>query len=108
MKLIKKEKTNDLLKVFVGGMPFSWDKQTVYEYWSECGEVASLELINTTNSLDFSGMAKITYKDQNGYQTALSCDGCDCEGLTIHVRKWIDKNKFNNTQLNNEIKSYPM
>ena len=34
-----------LCRVFVGGMPFSYEEEAIREYWSFCGEIEGLDIV---------------------------------------------------------------
>jgi nucleolin len=66
-------------------MPYSWDSDSVCEYWSFCGEVESTDLLTFPDSGRFRGIAFVTFKSEEGYQAALACDGEELEGHTLKV-----------------------
>lgn len=72
-------------QVFVGGMPYHYDEEGVREYWSYCGDIESLDLMTFPDSGRFRGIAFITFASQEGHDSALTCDGEQCEGQTLKV-----------------------
>ena len=37
-------------RVFVGGMPFTYEEDTIREYWNFCGAIESLEVLSLRGS----------------------------------------------------------
>lgn len=74
-------------RVFVGGMPFSYEVDTIREYWSFCGEIEDLDLMRFPDTGRFKGIAFITYATEAGYEEALKCDGTDLDGQQLRVQK---------------------
>ncbi|KAK9837126.1 hypothetical protein WJX81_004857 [Elliptochloris bilobata] len=72
-------------RVFVGGMPFSYEEDEVREYWSYCGDVADLDLMRFPDSGRFKGIAFITFATTEGYEAALACDGEMLEQTRLKV-----------------------
>ncbi|KAI8476218.1 MAG: hypothetical protein J3K34DRAFT_516642 [Monoraphidium minutum] len=70
-------------RVFVGGMPYSYSREQVEEYWSYCGPIESLDLLTFPDSGRFRGIAFITYATPEGYEAALACDGEQVDGQTL-------------------------
>jgi hypothetical protein len=72
-------------QVFVGGMPYSYTREQVEEYWSWCGVIESLDMLTFPDSGRFRGIAFITFKEQAGFEAALACDGEALDGQTLKV-----------------------
>lgn len=73
-------------RVFVGGMPFRYEEDSVREYWSFCGAIDDLALMRFPDTGRFKGMAFITYATDEAYEAALACDGADLDGKMLRVR----------------------
>lgn len=86
------EAVGDSLSVFVGGMPYTWTPDEVCEFWSECGEITNVNCMKFHDSGRFKGIAKITFKTEDGHKAALECDGETWDGFTFVVTKWKEKN----------------
>lgn len=57
------------------------------EYWSYCGEIESLDILTFPDTGRFRGIAFITFVDEEGYAAALTCNGEDCDGQRLTVKK---------------------
>lgn len=74
-------------RVYVCGMPHEYDEETLKEYWSFCGEIESMDLMHFPDTGNFNGAMFITFKTEEGYAAALSCNGEECEGRSLKVEK---------------------
>lgn len=74
-------------RVYVCGLPHEWDRDTILEYWSECGEVEALDMMTFPTTGNFNGVAFITFKTDEAYETALACQGEMCEGRALKVER---------------------
>lgn len=74
-------------RIFVGGMPFGYSEEMVREYWEYCGPIESLDLMVFPDTGRFKGIAFITFATDEAYESALSCDGADCDGQILKVQK---------------------
>ncbi|KAL0025223.1 hypothetical protein WJX77_008650 [Trebouxia sp. C0004] len=74
-------------RVFVGGMPFSYEVDAIREYWSFCGEIEDLDVMRFPDTGRFKGIAFITYVTEEGYLEALKCNGTDLDGQHLRVQK---------------------
>lgn len=71
-------------KVFVGGIPFSVDLDTLQKDFAECGEV--WEFAYPKNEWGgFKGMAFFTFKTMEGVKNAMAYDGTDYWGRNLKV-----------------------
>merc|ERR1711939_527725 len=74
------------LEVFVGGLPWSTEENTLRKDFEECGEIESLRMpLNEEGKPR--GIAFTTYKTQEGVDKALAFDGTDYGGRTLKVNK---------------------
>lgn len=71
-------------KVFVGGIPFSVDLDTLQSDFAECGEVWDFAYPKNEDG-NFKGMAFFTFKTLDGVKNALAYDGTDYWGRTLKV-----------------------
>ena len=74
--------------VFVGGMPYSWSRNEVFDFWAECGEVVDVVCMTFRDTGRFKGIAKISYHTEEGYHAALACNGDSWEGFSFVVSPW--------------------
>lgn len=72
------------LKVFVGGIPFSVDLDTLQKDFAECGEIDDFAYPKNEWG-GFKGMAFFTFKTQEAVEKALAYDGDDYYGRTLKV-----------------------
>lgn len=72
-------------RVFVGGMPFTYEETSIREYWSDCGEIESLDIMRFPDSGRFKGMVFITFTTEEAYNNALTCDGSSLDGQYLRV-----------------------
>lgn len=72
------------LKVFVGGIPFSVEEETLREDFGVCGEIDQLVCLKDDRDR-FKGIAFITFKTKAGVEAALKYDGDDYGGRTLKV-----------------------
>lgn len=80
------QEEEDGRRVYVGGMPFWYDVDTIKEYWEYCGEVEDVDLMTFPDTGNFRGIAFITFKTRDGAKEAMQYDGNDCDGRTLKVR----------------------
>lgn len=74
-------------RVYVGGMPYSSSESDIREYWGYCGEIEELDMLTFPDSGKFRGIVFITFKEEKGCNAALECDGVECEGQTLKVKR---------------------
>lgn len=95
-------------RIFVGGMPFGYTEEMVREYWEYCGPIESLDLMIFPDTGRFKGIAFITFATDEAYESALSCDGADCDGQILKVQKCKadtkQKNRMNNASSTHQVK----
>ena len=95
-------------RIFVGGMPFGYSEEMVREYWEYCGPIESLDLMIFPDTGRFKGIAFITFATDEAYESALSCDGADCDGQILKVQKCKadtkQKNRVNNAPSTHQVK----
>jgi len=79
-----KDKGNNELTVFIGGLSFSLDEATVRKDFTECGEIETLRMpLNEEGKPK--GFAFVTYKDQASIDKALKFDGEQYAGRYLQV-----------------------
>ena len=74
-------------RIFVGGMPFGYTEEMVREYWEYCGPIEALDLMVFPDTGRFKGIAFITFATDEAYQSAIACDGAECDGQILKVQK---------------------
>ena len=72
-------------RVYAGGMPFTYEEDSIREFWNFCGPIESLDVLRFPDTGRFKGIAFITFADDEGYQNALDCNGTDLESQTLKV-----------------------
>ncbi|GMH45664.1 hypothetical protein BSKO_13621 [Bryopsis sp. KO-2023] len=80
-------------KVYVGGMPYGLSEEEVKEFWTECGEVESVDCMVFPDTKKFRGIAFVTFSTADGYQQALLSDGEMVDGFQLKVKPWTGKEK---------------
>ena len=74
-------------RVYICGMPHEYSEETVREYWAFCGDIEVMDLMYFPDTGNFNGSMFITFKTNEGYEAALSCNGEECEGRSLKVEK---------------------
>jgi len=72
-------------RLFVGGIAWSVDEDTLRKDFAECGEVTELRLLMDRDTGNSRGIAFITMADKKGYDAALAYDGEDYAGRKLNV-----------------------
>ncbi|KAN0035339.1 hypothetical protein ACTA71_004604 [Dictyostelium dimigraforme] len=70
-------KTEDDLKVFVGQLPSGVTEYDLKEYFSECGDITNIKILNSNPQRV---AAFVTFADEKGRDTAISYNGKDFNG----------------------------
>eukprot|EP00747_Dinoflagellata_sp_TGD_P210087 gnl/TRDRNA2_/TRDRNA2_83417_c0_seq1.p1 gnl/TRDRNA2_/TRDRNA2_83417_c0~~gnl/TRDRNA2_/TRDRNA2_83417_c0_seq1.p1 ORF type:complete len:351 (+),score=109.18 gnl/TRDRNA2_/TRDRNA2_83417_c0_seq1:77-1054(+) len=88
----REDKNNDAAddgnyKVFVGGIPWSCDEDTLKKDFMECGEVVDCKIAVDKETGKSRGFAFITFNDKAGLDAALKFDGDDYGGRHLKVVK---------------------
>jgi len=82
--------SNDEVTVFVRGLPFSADEDSLRKDFAECGEIDRLSMpLNEEGKPK--GIAFIQYKEKSGCDEALKFDSTDYGGRTVYVRMAGDR-----------------
>jgi len=82
--------SNDEVTVFVRGLPFSADEESLRKDFAECGEIDRLSVPLNEEGWP-KGIAFIQYKEKGGCDKALEFDSTDYGGRTIYVRMAGDR-----------------
>eukprot|EP00928_Gymnodinium_smaydae_P072438 TRINITY_DN55797_c0_g1_i1.p1 TRINITY_DN55797_c0_g1~~TRINITY_DN55797_c0_g1_i1.p1 ORF type:complete len:450 (+),score=130.00 TRINITY_DN55797_c0_g1_i1:43-1392(+) len=82
--------SKDVFKVFVGGLPFSWDKTTLRTHFSQCGEIDWLHMPMDARERS-RGFAFVSYKNMEAVQEALKFHGQTYEGQVMKVNMASEK-----------------
>lgn len=75
------------LTLFVGGLPWSVDEDTLRNDFAECGELADCHLVLDKQTGKSRGLAFVTFKTEAGVQAALAYHGTDYWGRRLDVRR---------------------
>jgi len=81
------------LKVYVGGIPFSTDEDSVRDFFADCGDIRTVNLLRDEGGR-LKGIGFITFKTEEAVAKALEVDGSNYEGRTLEVAM-ADKKKKN-------------
>lgn len=73
-------------RAYIGGMPFWYTEEQIREVWESCGSIEALTLLTFPDTGNFRGIAFVTFKDQEGYESALAYDGDELDGKTLVVK----------------------
>jgi len=76
--------------VFVGGIPWAVEEELLRKDFTECGEVAAVNLLRKENGLS-RGIAFISFATKAGLDAALKYDGEDYGGRVLQVYKAEDR-----------------
>lgn len=71
--------------VFIRGLPFSVEEETVRKDFSECGEIANMNMPMNDQGLP-RGIAFVKYETKVGMEAALKFDGTDYGGRYLEVK----------------------
>jgi len=74
-------------RLFIGGVAYDVDQETLHKDFSECGEVVDIKLMMDLDTGRSKGIAFITMADQAGYDAALKYDGQEYAGRPLNVSK---------------------
>lgn len=77
--------TDTCLKVYVGGLPYEADENTLRKDFSECGKIEKLRMLKDKESGSFRGVVFISYAEEAGVTAALEYDNTEYGGRTIKV-----------------------
>mmetsp|Transcript_31838 Transcript_31838/g.58302 ORF Transcript_31838/g.58302 Transcript_31838/m.58302 type:complete len:472 (-) Transcript_31838:20-1435(-) len=80
----------DVFKVYVGEIPFSWDKDTLRKHFSECGVIDWMHMPQDALGRP-AGFAFISYWDQESVDAALELNGRYFGGRKLKVNMATDK-----------------
>merc|ERR1712060_376111 len=73
------------LKVYVGGLPFKADEETLRKDFGECGEITKFRMLRDDSGRP-KGVVFITYATESGVTKALAYNKTEYGGRTIQVR----------------------
>eukprot|EP00747_Dinoflagellata_sp_TGD_P194200 gnl/TRDRNA2_/TRDRNA2_61343_c0_seq1.p1 gnl/TRDRNA2_/TRDRNA2_61343_c0~~gnl/TRDRNA2_/TRDRNA2_61343_c0_seq1.p1 ORF type:complete len:442 (-),score=148.63 gnl/TRDRNA2_/TRDRNA2_61343_c0_seq1:168-1460(-) len=82
--------SKDTLKVFVGGIPYSWGKDELRTLFAECGEIDWLHMPRDMQGQP-RGIAFISYWSMESVEEALKLDGREFEGRPMKVNMAAEK-----------------
>ena len=79
-------------KIFVGGISWNTDDESLRDAFSQYGEVVDARVIKDRETGRSRGFGFVTYSDSNSVQDAVTAmDGRELDGRTIKVNEAIDK-----------------
>jgi len=74
-------------RLFVGGIAWSVDEETLKKDFTECGEIVDIKLLMDKETGASRGIAFITFKDEAGFKAALKFDGEEYAGRKLNCSK---------------------
>lgn len=89
----KAEGAEECLTVFVGGLPWSAEEETVKKDFEECGEMTRFAFLTDRETGRPKGSCFIDYATTEGVKKALEFNETDYGGRTIYVREATPGNK---------------
>lgn len=82
----KDKPRNDQTTIFLGGLAYDIDSDTIKRDFEECGEIEAVRMVKNSEG-GFKGVAFVVFKDENGVKEALKYDGDQYSGRTLTVRR---------------------
>jgi hypothetical protein len=73
-------------RAYIGGMPFWYSEEQIYEVWESCGAIEELTMLTFPDTGNFRGIAFVTFKTQEGFKAALAYHGDELDGKTLVVK----------------------
>jgi len=77
---------DDETTVFVGGLSYDTEQETLTKDFGECGEIKTIRMLKNDEGA-FKGIAFIVFKDESGVKEALKYDGDQYGGRTLRVSR---------------------
>ena len=72
-------------KVFVGSLAWATTDDSLYDFFTQCGDVAEAKVITDRDTGRSRGFGFVTFHDEEGATKAIDLDGQELDGRTIHV-----------------------
>tara|TARA_B110001452_G_scaffold263002_1_gene263805 strand:- start:706 stop:1566 length:861 start_codon:yes stop_codon:yes gene_type:complete len=72
--------------IYAGGLPYSYDEETIRSSFSECGEIVKIHRMCFEDSGKFRGIALLTFATAQGAGKAIEWDGTEWEGRFLTVK----------------------
>jgi len=90
--------------VFLGGLPFDTEEESVYKHFEDCGPIDNVRLIRDNKTGIGKGIGYVCFKSADAINLALKLNGCEINGRRIRVARCVKKLKANKVQ-NGKAKS---
>ncbi|XP_066280947.1 RNA-binding protein 34-like [Branchiostoma lanceolatum] len=93
------QKFDHKLSIFVGNLPFDVEDDSVYEHFSQCGEVEGVRIIRDSKSGLGKGFGYVLFQDSASVGLAIRLNEKPFAGRKIRVKRAVKKEKVKNTSL---------
>ncbi|XP_078673103.1 uncharacterized protein LOC144912125 [Branchiostoma floridae x Branchiostoma belcheri] len=93
------QKFDHKLSVFVGNLPFDVEDDSVYEHFSQCGEVEGVRIVRDGKSGLGKGFGYVLFQDSASVGLAIRLNEKPFSGRKIRVKRAVKKEKVKNTSL---------
>ncbi|XP_078592351.1 RNA-binding protein 34-like [Branchiostoma floridae x Branchiostoma japonicum] len=91
------KKFDHKLSIFVGNLPFDVEDDSVYEHFSQCGEVEGVRIIRDSKSGLGKGFGYVLFQDSASVGLAIRLNEKTFSGRKIRVKRAVKKEKVKNT-----------
>ena len=72
-------------KVFVGSLAWATNDESLFEFFSQCGDVVEARVITDRETGRSRGFGFVTFDGDDSASRAIEMDGQELDGRTIHV-----------------------
>uniref|UniRef100_T1IYB7 RRM domain-containing protein n=1 Tax=Strigamia maritima TaxID=126957 RepID=T1IYB7_STRMM len=96
-----KNQPNHKKSIFVGNLPFEIEENSLYEHFSEYGEVESVRIIRDKMSGIGKGFGYINFKSEDSVHLALKITAKPLEGRTLRVSRAMTREKLDEKKRRN-------
>ena len=80
-------------KVFVGGLAWATDDDSLYNFFTEAGDVVEAKVITDRDTGRSRGFGFVTFTDESGATEAVEMSGRELDGRAIRVDYAQDKRR---------------
>jgi len=77
--------------VFLGGLPFDTEEESVYKHFEDCGPIDNVRLIRDNKTGIGKGIGYVCFKSADAINLALKLNGCEINGRRIRVARCVKK-----------------
>ena len=86
-------KPKDCSTIFVGGLPFDVDEQTIRTFFQDCGEISEIRWGEDKRTGDFKGFCHVEFKESSATEKAVALSGTNLMGRRLRVDYAAHKEK---------------